>query len=85
MDIESAQKKNLEVIYQTNINNKEIERFLKIFSIIIEKEEETLQPADSEDGVVDILIAIARKITELLKKDIDTLNLPPVLVKPQKV
>ena len=44
-----------------------------------------MQPADSEDGVVDILIAIARKITELLKKDIDTLNLPPVLVKPQKV
>ena len=30
LDIESAQKKNLEAIYQTNINNKEIERFLKI-------------------------------------------------------
>ena len=84
LDIESAQKKNLEAIYQTNINDKEIERFLKIFSIIIEQEEETLQAADSEDGVVDILIAIARKITELLRKGIDTLNLPPVLPKTLK-
>ena len=84
LDIESAQKKNLEAIYQTNINDKEIERFLKIFSIIIEQEEETLQAADSEDGVVDVLIAIARKITELLRKGIDTLNLPPVLPKTLK-
>ena len=86
--MESAQKKALEDLHKTNINNEEIERFLKIFSIKIDQEENALAESkadNSEDGVIDIILIIATKIKGLLEGDIDSLNLPKVLSKSLKM
>ena len=36
---------------------------------------------DSEDGKIDIIITVARKISQLLEGVIDSLNLPRVIIK----
>ena len=61
-----------------NINQHEVEKFLLIFHFLIENvnSEESL---DSADGVYDLILTIVLKITELLKKNIDSLKIPDML------
>ena len=85
--IESTPKKALEDLQKTNINDEEIERFLKIFSIITDQEENALaesEAIDSEDGIIDIILIIETKIRGLLEGDNDSLNLPKILSKSLK-
>ena len=87
LDVEKGKKRQLEDLkedYIDYINNREIERFLKIFSIIIAEEGPEEEPKDSEDGVIDIILTIANKISQLLEGDIDSLKLPKLLSKSLK-
>ena len=61
-----------------NVNQHEEEVFLLIFHILIENvnSEESL---DSTEGVSDVLLTIVLKITDLLKKSIDSLKIPEIL------
>ena len=61
-----------------NVNQHEEEIFLLIFHILIENvnSEESL---DSTEGVSDVLLTIVLKITDLLKKSIDSLKIPEIL------
>ena len=87
LDIEKAKKRQLEDLkedYTDYINDREIERFLKIFSIIIAEEGPEEEPKDSEDGAIDIILTIANKISQLLEGDIGSLKLPKLLSKSLK-
>ena len=87
LDIEKAKKRQLEDLkedYIDYINDREIERFLKIFSIIIAEEGPEEEPKDSEDGAIDIILTIANKISQLLEGDIGSLKLPKLLSKSLK-
>ena len=55
-----------------DINQHEIEKFLLIFHILMENvsSEESL---DNTDGLSDVIMTMVLKITELLKKNIDSL------------
>ena len=61
-----------------NVNQHEVEQFLLIFHILMENvnSEESL---DSTGGVSDVILTIILKITELLKKNIDSLKIPEIL------
>ena len=61
-----------------NVNQHEEEIFLLIFHILIENvnSEESL---DSTEVVSDVLLTIVLKITDLLKKSIDSLKIPEIL------
>ena len=61
-----------------NVNEHEVEKFLLIFHILMENvnSEESL---DSTDGVSDVVLTIVLKITEILKKNIDSLKIPEIL------
>ena len=62
-------------------------RFPKIFSIIIDEEEAEIspvEPKDSEDGTIDIVLTVAKKIRQLLEGDIDSLKLPKIITKSLK-
>ena len=61
-----------------NVNQHEVEKFLLIFHILMENvnSEESL---DSTGSVSDVILAIILKITELLKKNIDSLKMPEIL------
>ena len=61
-----------------NVNQHEVEKVLLIFHILMENvnSEESL---DSTDGVSDVVLTIVLKITELLKKNIDSLKIPEIL------
>ena len=58
-----------------NVNQHEIKKKLLIFHILIENvnSEESL---DSTEGVSDVILTIVLKITDLLKKSIDSLKIP---------
>ena len=72
------------------INDREIERFLKIFILIIEGgrggEAVTNQKevGDSQDNATDIILMVASKISQLLEGDIDIDNLPKIISKSLK-
>ena len=61
-----------------DINQHEIEKFLLIFHILMENvnSEESL---DNTDGLSDVIMTMVLKITELLKKNIDSLKIPEIL------
>ena len=63
---------------ELNVNQHEIKKKLLIFHILIENvnSEESL---DSTEGVSDVILTIVLKITELLKKNIDSLKIPEIL------
>ena len=63
---------------EINVNQHEVEKFLLIFHTLVENinSEESL---DNTDGVSDVILAIVLKITELLKKNIDSLKIPEIL------
>ena len=87
LDVEKAKKKELEDLkedYIDYINDREIERFLKIFSIIKAEEGPEEEPKDNEDSAIDINLTIANKISQLLEGDIDSLKLPKLLSKSLK-
>ena len=87
LDIEKAKKRQLEDLkedYIDYINDREIERFLKIFSIIIAEEGPEEEPKDGKGRAIDIILTIANKISQLLEGDIDSLKLPKLLSKSLK-
>ena len=87
LNVEKARKSSLEDLNESYISDREIERFLKFFSTIIEEEEaETSQvePKDSEDGAIDIVLTVAKKISQLLEGDIASLKLPKIITKSLK-
>ena len=63
---------------EINVNQHEVEKFLLIFHTLVENinSEESL---DNTDGVSDVILTIVLKITELLKKNIDSLKIPEIL------
>ena len=63
---------------EINVNQHEVEKFLLIFHTLVENinSEESL---DNTDGVSDMILTIVLKITELLKKNIDSLKIPEIL------
>ena len=63
---------------EINVNQNEVEKFLLIFHTLVENinSEESL---DNTDGVSDVILTIVLKITELLKKNIDSLKIPEIL------
>ena len=63
---------------EINVNQHEVEKFLLIFHTLVENinSEESL---DNTDGVSDVMLTIVLKITELLKKNIDSLKIPEIL------
>ena len=63
---------------EINLNQHEVEKFLLIFHTLVENinSEESL---DNTDGVSDVILTIVLKITELLKKNIDSLKIPEIL------
>ena len=63
---------------ELDINQHEVEKFLLIFHILMEtvSSEENL---DNTDGVSDMILTIILKITELLKKNIESLKIPEIL------
>ena len=78
LDVEKARKGLLKDLNESYISDREIERFLNIFSMIIEEEEAEIsqvEPKDSEDGAIDIV---------LLEGDIDSLKLPKIITKSLK-
>ena len=66
-----------------DINQHELEKFLLIFLILMEiiNSEESL---DNTEGVSDMILTIITKITELLKKNIDSLKTLEILKVPLK-
>ena len=40
-----------------------------------------MEPKDSEDGAIDIVLTVAKKISQLLEGDIDSLKLPKIITK----
>ena len=87
LDVEKARKGLLKDLNESYISDREIERFLNIFSMIIEEEEAEIsqvEPKDSEDGAIDIVLTVAKKISQLLEGDIDSLKLPKIITKSLK-
>ena len=71
----------------SDITNKEIENFLKIFSAInqIENKEKSInQATDTEDGIKDLLLTTEEEIYKFLQQHIDLLNLPEIIKKSVK-
>ena len=71
----------------SDITNKEIENFLKIFSAInqIENKEKSInQATDTEDGIKDLLLTTEEEIYKFLQQHIDLLNLPEIIKKALK-
>ena len=66
---------------EIDINDHEIQKILLIFNLLIEAEPDKSSnaPEDSENGIPDILITIARKIFQLLHNNIDSLKLPGII------
>ena len=87
LDIDSAKEVALEEIEKELFTDKEVENFLKILSILTEKdviEIEAYENTDNVDGKLDIIVTIARKIGQLLEGDIDSLDLPFAVAKTLK-
>ena len=70
--------KTKDVNNELDVNQHEVEKFLSIFHILMEtvRSEENLNNTDS---VSDTILTIILKITELLKKNIDSLKIPEIL------
>ena len=84
LDVEKSRKRSLEDLNESYISNRKVERFPKIFSIIMEEEEAEIspvEPKDSEDGAIDIVLTVAKKISQLSEGDIDSLKLPKIITK----
>ena len=84
LDVEKSRKRSLEDLNESYISDRKIERFPKIFSIIMEEEEAEIspvEPKDSEDGAIDIVLTVAKKISQLSEGDIDSLKLPKIITK----
>ena len=65
--------------------DKEVENFLKILSILIERGVIEIEGyEDGEDGKLDIIVTITKKIGQLLEGDIDSLGLPSAVAKTLK-
>ena len=64
-----------------NVNQSEVEKLLLTFHILMANvnSEESL---DSTDGVSDVILTIVLKISEFLKKNIDSLKIPEILKVP---
>ena len=66
---------------EIDINDHEIQKILLIFDLLIEAEPDKSSnaPEDSENGIPDILITIAAKISQLLHNNIDSLKLADII------
>ena len=78
LEIELICAKIKNVNEEFNVNEHKVEKFLLIFHILMENvnSEESL---DNTDGVSDVILIIVLKITELLKKNIDSLKISEFL------
>ena len=82
------QESEVEKVNENYIADKEVERSLKIFDILVgEDKAQQLKESkalDSKDSTIDTIIIVARKIAQLLEGDIDSLNLPEIVSKSLK-
>ena len=70
------------------INEDDAQNFLKILSVLLlnnEVEAETEETGDSVDGITDVVVFTATRLSELLQCDINSLALPRVLKKSLKL
>ena len=70
------------------ISEDEAQNFLKILSVLLlnkENESENEETTDNVDGIGDVVIFTATRISELLLCDIDSLKLPKILKKSLKI
>ena len=84
MEVETSEKISPAELNEQFIEDREIERFLKIFSVTVQEPENDLsneEALDNEDGTIDIIITVAKKISQLLEGDIDSLKFPKVIIK----
>ena len=70
------------------INEDDAQNFLKILSVLLlnnEVEAEKEETGDSVDGITDVVVFTATRLSELLQCDINSLALPRVLKKSLKL
>ena len=70
------------------INEDDAQNFLKILSVLLlnnEVEAETEETGDSVDGITDVVVFTATRLSELLQCDINSLALPRLLKKSLKL
>ena len=82
------QESEVEKVNENYIADKEVERSLKIFDILVGEDKvqqlKESKALDSKDSTIDTIIIVARKIAQLLEGDIDSLNLPEIVSKSLK-
>ena len=79
LENEKIVKKIKEIDQHIDISEHEVHKFLLIFHTLIETVNSEQDQEETEGVVTDAILQIVIKISELLKKNIDSLNLPTVL------
>ena len=79
LENEKIVKKIKEIDQHIDISEHEVHKFLLIFHTLIETVNSEQDQEETEVVVTDAILQIVIKISELLKKNIDSLNLPTVL------
>ena len=79
LENEKIVKKIKEIDQHIDISEHEVHKFLLIFHTLIETVNSEQDQEETEGVVTDAILQILIKISELLKKNIDSLNLPTVL------
>ena len=62
-----------------DISEREVQKFLLIFHALMQTVNSEQEQEETDGVVTDAILQIVIKITELLKNNIDSLNLPTVL------
>ena len=79
LENEKIVSKIKEIDQDIDISEHEVHKFLLIFHTLIETVNSEQDQEETEGVVTDAILQIVIKISELLKKNIDSLNLPTVL------
>ena len=86
---EKGKKRALTTEHISWVTQEEVDNFLKIFTSLINikenQEEEAEEEKDSEDGMADVILFAVRRLSELLKSDIDSLKFPKPIKKTLKI
>ena len=70
------------------ISEDEAQNFLKMLSVLLlnnDVEAEKVESGDSVDGIGDVVVFTATRLSELLQRNINSLSLPKVLKKSLKI
>ena len=76
-----CKKINREYLY-TDINENKVQKFLLILQELVVLKFSDEEFSDSEDGITSLFVGLAKRIRNLLDKNIDFLKFPAVIKKP---